>query len=123
MALCGKKIERRLTEEERKRKLELEGIVFEFKSKAKVAEEKEVDIKAKIATVEGQYLLEVENLLRFYDSEIEEWTRKRNEVYKVYSEEILDYFKVLEDVRYRFSLANIEFKNSLQNVMLCVTQI
>jgi hypothetical protein len=38
MALCGKKIERRLTEDERRRKLELEGIVFELRSKSKIAE-------------------------------------------------------------------------------------
>lgn len=35
MALCGKKIERRLTDDERRKKLELEAIVFELKSKSK----------------------------------------------------------------------------------------
>lgn len=54
--------------------------------------------------------------MRFYDTEIEEWTRKRNEVYKAYSEEILDYFKILEEVRYRFSLSAMELKNTLQTV-------
>jgi len=67
--------------------------------------------------------VEVENLLRFYDSEIEEWTRKRNEVYKIYSEEILDYFKSLEEVRYRFSLSAMELKNTLQNVCPQLFQI
>lgn len=92
--------------------------MFELKSKSKIAEEKEAEIKGKITTVETDYLVEVENLLRFYDSEIEEWTRKRNEVYKSYSEEILDYFKSLEEVRYRFSLSAMELKSTLQNVRI-----
>lgn len=38
MALCGRKIERRLTEDERRRRIELEGTVFELRAKSKIAE-------------------------------------------------------------------------------------
>lgn len=70
MALCGKKIERRLSEDERMRKLELEGLALQMRAKGKFAEERELELKARIAVVEAEFLVQVEGILRFYDDEI-----------------------------------------------------